>query len=128
IGDRRNHMYEAAQSFFFMPGGLGTLDEILDVVTKEYLKTYRDAEGEYHKPMIFVNEGGYYDNLIAQIEEMIKEKTVNPEIWKVIHIVSDEQEALKCFDEIRSQAPVPIVAPIGNIGGSHQIKVSAEPT
>ena len=54
---RKQIMMDRGEAFVIMPGGFGTLEEVMEVVTLKQL-------GQLDKPIIFANFGGYWDGLI----------------------------------------------------------------
>ena len=58
LRDRKAIMDEYAEAFVALPGGLGTLEEIIEVLNLKYLR--------YHqKPVIFLNHRGFYEALFT---------------------------------------------------------------
>ncbi|MGA1205220.1 MAG: TIGR00730 family Rossman fold protein [Opitutales bacterium] len=56
LRDRKAIMDEHADAFVALPGGLGTLEEIIEVLNLKYLR--------YHqKPVVFINHAGFYEPL-----------------------------------------------------------------
>ena len=56
-----------------LPGGIGTLDEVLEVMVSNQLGLVRDRIGANQsqgKPMILLNLGDYYDPFLAQFDAM----------------------------------------------------------
>ena len=63
-----------------LPGGCGTLEELMEAITLKRL-------GKFTKPIIIYNHKSYYDPLIMMLEKTIEEKFMRPEhrqIWSVI--------------------------------------------
>ena len=63
--DRKRWMMDHADAFVILPGGLGTLDEALEVITWRALKCH-------DKPILFVNIGGFWQsqlNVFAELEK-----------------------------------------------------------
>jgi len=61
---RKRCMFDRADAFVLLPGGLGSLDEIIEVITWRQL-------GFHDKPIILVNIAGYWDPLLGLIEHTI---------------------------------------------------------
>jgi uncharacterized protein (TIGR00730 family) len=61
---RKEKMFDLADAFLALPGGIGTLDETIEVITWKQL-------GMHDKPIVFVDLGGYWTPLFALIEEVI---------------------------------------------------------
>ena len=62
--ERKRIMYERADAFVILPGGLGTLDETMEVLTWSQLKLS-------DKPVIIVDVNGFWQPLLALIEHTI---------------------------------------------------------
>lgn len=62
---RKSLMLEKSDAFVVLPGGLGTLDEAIDVLATKY--------GRAHdKPVVFINTKGYYAPLLSMLDHMIE--------------------------------------------------------
>ena len=59
--ERKALMYEHADAFIALPGGYGTLDEFIEIVTWAQLKLHQ-------KPCILININGYYDGFLAFLD------------------------------------------------------------
>jgi uncharacterized protein (TIGR00730 family) len=68
---RKQRMIEISDAFLALPGGLGTLDELFEVLTLRQL-------GLHDKPMLLVSDGGYFDDLVAALEGFAGHGLVNP--------------------------------------------------
>ena len=64
--ERKLAMAEAADAFIALPGGIGTLEEIIEVFTWTQL-------GIHDKPCALLNTNGYYDQLTALLTTMVGE-------------------------------------------------------
>ena len=64
--ERKKTIFDLADGFIAMPGGLGTLEEIIEVLTWVQL-------GIHNKPCGFLNVDGYYDNLFGYFNHAEKE-------------------------------------------------------
>jgi uncharacterized protein (TIGR00730 family) len=58
---RKQLMFELSDAFCMMPGGFGTLEEFFEVITWRQL-------GQHDKPIIVLNEAGYWDPLLRLVE------------------------------------------------------------
>lgn len=67
---RKEAMYEAADAFLVLPGGLGTMDEAFEIITWRLL-------GLHAKPVGILNTNGYYDHLLKLLDHMQGEGFVN---------------------------------------------------
>ncbi len=71
LRERKQLMEERADAFVALPGGIGTLEEFVEVMTLRYLN-------QLHKPMILVNQDGFYDDLLRFFERMTRERFKSP--------------------------------------------------
>ena len=62
--DRKARMAELADSFLVLPGGYGTLEELLEVVTWAQLRLHA-------KPCVLINTVGYWDGLLAFLDTAV---------------------------------------------------------
>jgi hypothetical protein len=68
---RKARMAELADAFVALPGGFGTLEELLEMVTWAQL-------GLHVKPIGVLSVNGYFDGLLALVEHAIAERFVHP--------------------------------------------------
>ena len=61
---RKTRMIELSDAFVALPGGLGTLDELFEVLTLAQI-------GEHDKPVALLNAAGYWDALLAACQAMV---------------------------------------------------------
>jgi uncharacterized protein (TIGR00730 family) len=83
---RKTKMIAQSDAFISLPGGLGTLDEMFEVMTLRQLS--------YHsKPVGLLNQDGYYDNLIAMCEGFLRDGFVRDSEYRYL-VVEKSPEAL----------------------------------
>ena len=63
--ERKKLLDEMADAFIISPGGIGTYDELFEMLTLKNL-------GQHKKVMAVLNTNGYYDSLLAVLESGIK--------------------------------------------------------
>ena len=83
--ERKLLMETRADAFVTLPGGFGTLEEIMEILTLRQLDVVR-------KPCVFLNQDGFYDDLIRLFEKMLAEKFFKPanmELFSVAHTVPE---------------------------------------
>ena len=87
MSDRRNRMIEYADLFIALPGGVGTLDELFEVLALKGL--------EYHQKGVGVlNTYGYYDQLLAFLDHGIKEGFIANECISSLVVEDDPMTLL----------------------------------
>ena len=84
---RKARMIELADACIMMPGGIGTLEEFMEVWTLNQL-------GETSKPLGVLNIDNYFGNLIAFIEHMIAERFLPSAHINGIVVNSDPKELI----------------------------------
>ena len=78
--ERMRRMLAIADAIIALPGGSGTLEELLDALTAKRL-------GEIVVPVVIVNQGGFFDPLLAQLERCIEERFMDErhrDMWQVV--------------------------------------------
>lgn len=87
IIDRQKKLVDLGDGYLVFPGGYGTHYETLEVITKNDI-------GEASKPVFILNINGVFDNFIAQINLLIKEKFITRDFTKLNIFVESEPEKL----------------------------------
>lgn len=90
---RKAHMLSLSDAFVVLPGGLGTMDEIFEVLTTAQLHVH-------NKPIIVVNIDGYFAPLLALIAHSVSEGFARPEIENLFHIVATPDEAIDAVEQL----------------------------
>ena len=83
--ERKLLMEARADAFVALPGGFGTLEEILEILTLRQLDVVQ-------KPCVFFNQDGFYNDLIRLFERMLAEKFFKPsnmDLFRVATTVPD---------------------------------------
>lgn len=88
---RKDAMLEASDAFCVLPGGIGTLDEIFEVMTLKQI-------GEHKKPIIMYNANGFWNPLKNVIDTLIGEGYVRPEHAKLLTYVDNVDDILPTID------------------------------
>jgi len=71
--ERKMLMETRADAFVALPGGWGTLEELMEILTLAHLEVLR-------KPVIILNQDGYYDDLLRLFERIMAEKFMHTTI------------------------------------------------
>jgi uncharacterized protein (TIGR00730 family) len=98
--ERKQQMVDRADGFVILPGGLGTLDELLDVVTLRQL-------GYHAKPIVVVNLDGFWDPLVALVDRVIEQKFAEPSARTLYRMVASVDEVLPALG-VAQPAPAPL--------------------
>ena len=89
---RKQMMSEMADAVIALPGGVGTLEELLETLTWLQL-------GLVKVPVIILNTLGYYDNLLSMLQHAIDEgfmKSSHAQLWQV---AATPQEAVSLLED-----------------------------
>ena len=88
--ERKQMMADLSDGAIALPGGCGTFEELLEVITWKQL-------GLYLNPIIILNIDGYYDHLIAQLNKALEDKfmrDIHAGIWQVATTPEEAVELL----------------------------------
>ena len=75
-------LFRSSDAFVVLPGGFGTLDELFEVWTGMQI-------GSHTKPIIIANWGGYYDKLLAFLNDADQHGFLNGDHLKGAEIIND---------------------------------------
>lgn len=84
---RKRLMGQEADAFIALPGGYGTLEEIMEVITWSQL-------GIHEKPIIFYNIDGFYDGLLEFIKSSIKAGFISASNGEIVVVGKNTDEVL----------------------------------
>jgi uncharacterized protein (TIGR00730 family) len=84
--ERKARMAELADAFLALPGGLGTLEEVSEILTWAQL-------GLHHKPCGLLDVEGYWAPLVAFLDHAVRERFLHPRHRQLL-VVEQDPEAL----------------------------------
>jgi uncharacterized protein (TIGR00730 family) len=90
--ERKARIAALADAFIALPGGYGTLDELLEAVTWAQL-------GIHAKPCVLVNTAGYWDGLIEFLDKAVEMGFVKPTNRQLLRAVPNAADAMRCITE-----------------------------
>ncbi|KAL7137214.1 hypothetical protein ABFS83_10G077900 [Erythranthe nasuta] len=100
---RKAEMARQADAFIALPGGYGTLEELLEVITWAQL-------GIHRKPVGLLNVEGYYNSLLSFLDKAVDEGFISPTSRRIIvsapsakQLVRELEEHIPEYDEITSK-------------------------
>lgn len=97
---RKQTMAQRSQCSIAMPGGCGTLEELLEIITWKQLSLY-------NKPIVIFNINGFFDSILQQLEHCIAQQFMKPthkHLWFTAHNVQQIVDYIESYDE--QAAPV----------------------
>jgi uncharacterized protein (TIGR00730 family) len=88
--ERKRLMVERSDAFIALPGGLGTIDEILDVITLAQL-------GQHEKPMVIIDLKGYWQPFVGLLDHVIANGYARQEVRTLYQVVPDLDAAAEAL-------------------------------
>jgi uncharacterized protein (TIGR00730 family) len=99
--ERKAMLSSRADAFVALPGGYGTMDEFIEIVTWAQLRIHA-------RPCVLVNVGGFYDGLLAFLDHTVREGFIAPENRGLVQIARDPEDALALVELAwRERAEIP---------------------
>lgn len=89
--ERKQRMAAEADAVIAMPGGCGTLEELLEIITWKQL-------GLFLNPIVILNINRYYDPLITMLQKAIDETFMRHEHAAMWQVVSSPEEAIEAIE------------------------------
>lgn len=90
--ERKLLMETRADAFVALPGGFGTLEEIMEILTLRQLDVVR-------KPCVFFNQDGFYDDLLRLFQRMLDDRFFKPSNLDVFRVASTVPEIFARVEE-----------------------------
>lgn len=96
MAERKTLMEKHADIFFIAPGGIGTMDEFFQILTLKYLN-------RLCAPIVILNIDGFYNSLIALVDDLIANNAAIPEVRTYFDVVDsvDDELIVKRFNECK---------------------------
>lgn len=94
---RKMRMFEESDGFAVFPGGIGTLEEVIELMSWRRLDLHR-------KPIVFLNPDGFWEPLFTLLSHLVDERLFPswmPDTWRSVERVED---VLPAISEMREQA------------------------
>lgn len=85
--ERKARMAELSDAFIVLPGGLGTLEELFEIVTWRQL-------GLHDKPIVVIDPDGHWDRLRGLIDDLVAAGYARPENAALVSYAADPAAAL----------------------------------
>ena len=86
--ERKAIMDQHSEAFIALPGGIGTLEEVIEILSLLQLK-------QTAKPLILINTHDFYRELINLFEKMIRLKFAKPNAMDLFHLAKDSASAVE---------------------------------
>ncbi|MBL7112616.1 MAG: TIGR00730 family Rossman fold protein [Bacteroidales bacterium] len=89
--ERKKYLTKIADALIALPGGVGTIEELLEVITLKQL-------GKVLAPIIIVNTNSFFDTLLKLFDQMIEQefmREAHRSLWSVVDEPKDVMEAIQ---------------------------------
>lgn len=94
--ERKAKMRELSDAYIALPGGFGTLEEILEVITLKQLDYL-------HGAIVFINTNGFFDDLFRQFEKSYLENFAKENYRKIYFVANNSKEAIDYIKNYKAE-------------------------
>ncbi|WP_321439077.1 TIGR00730 family Rossman fold protein [uncultured Bacteroides sp.] len=85
--ERKQLMADLSDGIIALPGGCGTLEELLEIITWKQL-------GLYFNPIVILNVNNFFDPLLAQLNEAVEQNFMRPQHAAIWNVAQTPEEAV----------------------------------
>ncbi len=103
--DRKAQMEVHSDAFVTLPGGFGTMDEVIEIITLKSL-------GYHNKPIVFLNTNFFFEPLIAFFEYLFQERFAKQDVRQLYFFAKTVDEVFQYLENYKS------VSANGTVGSS----------
>lgn len=89
--ERKQRMFALSDAFVCLPGGLGTVDETIEIVTWKQLRLH-------DKPIVILNVNGYWNDLIELVEAAIRGGFAHPAVSELFSVVTRVEDIFAALE------------------------------
>lgn len=93
--ERKLRMQEESDAFIALPGGMGTFEELFELLTWLQL-------GLHNKPIGLLNINHFYDDLLAQLEQMVRKGLLKMENFELLLVANNLEALLQKMNDFRA--------------------------
>jgi len=86
--ERKARMFELSDGFIALPGGIGTFEETVEMLTWAQLELHA-------KPIVLVNIDGYWDPFLAMLDKMIVEGFIEKSLLTMLRVAPTPEDAIE---------------------------------
>jgi hypothetical protein len=90
--ERKARMFASSDAFVVLPGGIGTIEETVEMTTWAQLQLHK-------KPIIIANIKGYWEPLIRLLDSVIAAKFAKPSLRELVHVVHSVDDILPAIED-----------------------------
>lgn len=85
--ERKEGLWSKADAFICLPGGLGTLDEIAEIMCRRQLSLH-------YRPIVFLNTNGFYEFIKSFLRQCVNDKFIARNIDQTVHFADNPVDAV----------------------------------
>ncbi len=89
--DRKKYMEDNSDAFIITPGGIGTYEEFLEVLTLKQL-------ARLSKPIVVFNINGFFDKLLSVIDDNVKDGFIRPQTPELFKVTDNIDEVISIVE------------------------------
>jgi uncharacterized protein (TIGR00730 family) len=96
---RKEHMHRLSDAFVILPGGIGTLEEVMEALTWAQL-------GLHKKPIVFVNTKGFWNPLFELFSQVATQNFARYgllDLYKIVDRPEDAMEAIHNYQRLAAE-------------------------
>jgi len=115
--ERKALMDERSDAFVVLPGGIGTLEELVEMITLKQL-------GWHGRAIVVLDTHGFWDPLLSQLQRMVDERLAEPEFMDLFIVTRDVEDTIAALRDYK----VPTVRPLSPAEREEELEiVESEP-
>jgi len=99
--ERKMMMFEQSDAFVVLPGGVGTLEEVIELMSWRRLSLHE-------KPIVFFDQDGFWQPLYALIEHTVDQKLTPTEFLDTYRSVTELADIIPAIHDMASDTAKPI--------------------
>ncbi|MEV4397434.1 TIGR00730 family Rossman fold protein [Nonomuraea sp. NPDC049607] len=105
MGERKSAFLTRADAFVALPGGFGTLDEVLEVISLNQLEVLA-------KPIVLVDSEGFWGRFVALVRDLAHRGFTEPGFGPHCSVTDSAEDALRCLETYLAEVAVPVAADV----------------
>ena len=98
--ERKRILYQNADAFAVLPGGYGTIEEFMEVLTLKQL-------GYHDHPIVLLNVDGFFETLLSFFEELREGRFARAPVTDLVHVAPSAEAALDRLERAMAQDGLP---------------------
>lgn len=96
LHSRKRMLHSKADAICILPGSIGTLDELYEVLVLRHLNVFQ-------KPIVILNQDGYWDLVQKQIEHVVAAGFVGPDVFDCYRMIETAEGVIPAIEDMLGQ-------------------------